>query len=169
MTRSIPASAQQDIERQSAEHAYLAFLTIDHSSLSEPIRIVSDVIDYVVGGDSYIAAPFGFRLLTDNESQPSGELVMQNVDRRIGETLRTLTGQAEATLTIYSDSDFDLSVEPRVEIGTASKIYTMQYYQIRSVTVSVDQVTASVSLTDYTQEPWPRLSAVQVAFPGLYF
>lgn len=168
MTRSIPAAARQALESEASPDAILGFLTITHPALVEPIRVVSDVIDYVRGGLTWVGLPFGFSAVTDEEAAPTAELRVQNVDRRIGEALRALPDRATVQLEVLSSADFDLSVEPREEIGTAAVIYGYSRFELVDVTVTPVEVTGRLILRDPSQEPWPGISATQSRLPGLF-
>lgn len=165
--RSIPAAALAALEQQESPEAILAFLTITHEALDSPIRVVSDVFDYVTGGNTYIGLPFGYRILTDDESAPQTELRVQNTDRRIGQALRRINSPARIDLVIRSSADFNLANDPRTEI-TSAPIYAVGHYRLLDVRVGVDEITGRVMLRDYSQEAMPGLRATQSRCPGLF-
>lgn len=169
MTRASAAAARVELENPSSPNALLCFLTINHASLATPIRVVSDVFDYQRGGETYVGMPFGFRLLADNESPPRTELRMQNVDRVIGQALRSeWTGRASVAMELLSSADFDLSQVPRTEIGTAAVIYGFAHFWLVNVSANVAELTGEVILQDYSVEPWPYVRATEEHLPGLY-
>lgn len=166
--RAIPAAARAVLERDSSPDALLAFLTVSHENLPDPIRVVSDLFDYVVAGATYIGMPFDYAILTDDEAAPQTEIRMQNVDRRIGNALRGLTGRASLQLTIRTSADFNLSVDPRVEIGGGSVIYEFRQFELVDVTVNALEISGRVILRDYAQEPYPGNRATQANTPALF-
>lgn len=166
--RVIPAAVQAELEASASADAILAFLTITHRNLSEPIRVVSDVFDYELGGLSFIGLPFDLKVVTDADSAPYTELRMQNIDRRIGQALLGLTERAQLALQVLSSADFDLSVDPRVEIGTAATIYAFADFELVDVDAGATELTGRVMLRDPTQEPWPSVRATQGRCPGLF-
>lgn len=168
MSRLSAIAARADLESDSSPHALLGFLTITHPALAEPLRVVSDVMDYTFGGAPFIGLPFGFQLLTDSDAAPTTQLRMQNVDRRIGQALRSMTGRATVQLQLLSSADFDLSQDPRLEIGTAAVIYGFAHFTLRNVSVNATEVTGEVILQDYSTEPWPHVRATQDRLPGLF-
>lgn len=168
IARSIPASVEADLERSSSPDALLAFMTITHSAMSEPIRVVSDVFDYVKGGFTYTGIVFGFRILNDQDNLPEAEIRVANVDRRIGQALRASNERANLALEICSSSEFDLSVEPRTEIATAANVYAFQQYELADVNVDAAELRGRVILRDYAQEPWPYVRATHRFCPGLF-
>lgn len=168
MPRSLPSDLQASLESGSTPDALLAFLEIDHPGLAEPIRVVSDWADYTWGGLTYTGVIFGFRLLTDTDEPPSARLTVQNVDRRIGKALEGMTERASVALWLLSSADFDLSVNPRVEIGTPAEIYAFRHFELTDVKANAVELSGKVSLRDFAQEPWPSLRATQELLPGLY-
>lgn len=166
--RPIAPDTRDVLERQTAPDAMLPFITITHPNLSEPIRAVSDVLDYIWGGNTYVGIPFGFQLLNDDEAAPTTQITVQNVDRRLGQALRSLPGRARVRVDILSSADFDLSVVPRTEIATAAPIYAMQHFELIDITVTATEVSGTLMLRDYSQEPWPGVSATQSRCPGLF-
>lgn len=168
MTRTVTPTIRADLQAQDSPHALLGFLTITHRNLPEPIRVVSDPVDFVVGGLEFIGCPFEFQLLTDEDEAPTTQLRVQNVDRRIGEALRTVTDRATVMLEARSTADFDLSAIPRAEVGTAAVIYGFRHFDLIDVTVTTLDVTGTLMLRDYTQEPWPGKRATQSRTPGIF-
>lgn len=166
--RAIDAGVRTELEREASPHAMLGFLTIGHPTLAVPIRLVSDVMDYVWGAETWTGMPFDFAQMTDEDGAPSAEIRVQNVDRRIGEALRALPDRATLRLDILTSADFDLSVDPRQEVGTALPVYSFSHVELVDATVNAIEVTGRVFLRDPTQEPWPGVSATQTRCPGLF-
>lgn len=146
----------------------MVFITINHPTLLQPIRCVFDVVDYVLNGNSYVGFPFEIVLVSDSEDAPRGRLSVQNVDRIIGEAVKGLTSPPQVTIEIYPASDFDLTVSPRVALGTPQLAYRAAFLYLRNI--SVDVLTASGDLTSwqYANLPWPGKFATQALLPGLF-
>ena len=157
-----------DLQDEGSPNALLAFLTLRHENLSDPIRVVSDPTDFIVDGQTFIGLPFGFELLTDEDAPPTTKLVVQNVDRRIGEAIRPAVGRIEVALEVRSLADFDLTQSPRVPLAPVPPIYAFQHFGLVDVTVTALTVEGTVMLRDYTQSPWPGKSATQSRCPGLF-
>ena len=169
MVRQITPEIREDLQTQLSPHALLGFLTITHNNLSEPVRVVSDPLDFVVGGLHFFGCPFEFQLLPDGDQAPTTQIRVQNVDRRIGEAIRTVTDRAQVMLEARSTADFDLSAVPRTELpGGSSVIYGFRYFDLMDVTVNPLEVTGTLMIRDYTQEPWPGKRATQTRTPGLF-
>jgi len=169
MTVRIPPGATRDaMEAASSHDMVLAFLTLTHSALVEPMRLVSDVLDYVVDGETYTGMPFGVTTITDTEAAPSTQLRVQNVDRRIGQAIHAMTGRAQVRLDVRTSADFDLSAIPRVAIGAATPIYGFRYFELVDVTVDAMEAAGRVMLREFSREPWPGVRATQELCPGLF-
>lgn len=168
MNRAGAVAQRVFLEAVDTPHANLGFLTLTHPNLSEPIRVVSDVMDYQVGSLLYVGMPFGLQLLTDTDSPPRSQLVIQNVDRRIGDAVRRSTERAQVRVEIRSSADFDLSQDPRVELVAGTPIYAFANFWLTNVQVDAVQLTGDVELEDYSVEPWPSVRATKDRLPGLY-
>lgn len=166
--RQIPVGVRRDLEAGSSANAYLGFLTITHPNLPEPIRLVSDVFDYVQGGDRYIGVPFDWSVVRDSEERPEARLTVANTDRRIGKAVQDSDERARIALKIHSSADFDLSVDPRQEIGEAATVYAYAHFELASVEADVLQVSGTVTVFDPSTEPWPTMRATQDRCPGLF-
>ncbi|MBR9764815.1 MAG: DUF1833 domain-containing protein [Rhodobacteraceae bacterium] len=166
--RTLPPAARQDLEAAQGEYAYLGFLTIRHSRLDAPLRLVSDHFRYVYDGDLYIGLPFEWTVVTDNDRPPEARLVVQNVDRRIGRALRQLNERAQLSLVILSSGDFDLSQDPRQEIGTAAIVYAYAHFELSGIEANVIEVSGRVELYDPSSEPFPVVRATEDRCPGLF-
>ncbi len=166
--RDLAAADRSALEAPETPHALLAFLTITHPGLNDPIRVVSDVMDYTVDGQTFIGMPFDYRLLSDTESAPQTQIRMQNVDRRIGLALRQIKERASLRLEIRSSADFDLSQDPRVEVASGAPVYAFDQYELVDVAVDAAEITGRVVLRDYAQEAWPGLRATQSRCPALF-
>ena len=168
MSRDIPSALALDLQSQASPHALLAFMTITHRNLATPIRVVSDPLDFEVDGQVFLGCPFEFQLLNDDENAPMTQVRVQNVDRRIGEAIRTVPDRARVMLEVRSTADFDMSVTPRAEVGTSSVVYGFRHFDLIDVTVNAVEVTGTLMLRDYSQEPWPGRRATQSRCPALF-
>lgn len=168
MTRDITPERAADLRAEVSPHALLGFLTITHPRLPQPIRVVSDPMDFVVDGNTWLGCPFEFQLLTDEDSAPTTQIRVQNVDRRIGAALRDLPDRARIALEARSTADFDLTVSPRVPLAPTPPIYAFRHFDLIDVTVTAVDVTGTVMLRDYTQEAYPGKRATQSRCPGLF-
>ncbi len=168
MSRIIDADAKAALESPESVDALLAFLVVTHPALPEPIRVVSDVMDYVQDSQTFLGLPFDARILSDGEGPSQTELRMQNVDARIGRALLGLNDRAKVTLTIRSSADFDLSQNPRTELPGGAALYQFADFDLIDVTGTVGDLSGRVMLRDFSQEPWPGQRCTQSRMPGLF-
>lgn len=170
--RTFSARHSEDLDRADSPHALIWFLTIEHPSFNEPLRIVSDYFEYLIDGNVYIAAPFEVTPLTDSDTAASAEIRVQNVDRRISEAMEADTSGTRALVSAVarSSQDFDLSQDPRVPLdpNDIPAIYSYEMFEIADVRGDAISVTGRVTMVDVAQEPWPVTRATQNGFPGLF-
>ena len=166
--RSLPTTFRAALEDPHNDDPPLVFLTLSHADLTDPIRCVWDTVDYVLSSNTYIGFPFEISLPSDGDGEPQGRLTIQNVDRRIGEAVLALSGPPLVTIEIYAASDWDLTVVPRVPLGTPALAYRAGNLYFRQI--SVDASTASGALTswNFASQPWPGKVAMAGILPGLF-
>jgi hypothetical protein len=81
-----------------APQLWLECLTFDHPSLTSPIRLVNDKADLVRTAGTFIAFPFTWRdRVQADEQTVTGMIVADNVDQRIIQSLRGITGRPTVT------------------------------------------------------------------------
>lgn len=171
MTRNVTSVFRLSAEASFADEVDLCFLTISHPTLLEPIRINSDTKDFIYGGETFTGFPFDFELLTDDEQPPTARLAIQNVDPRIGDTIRSLSAAARLKIELLSSADFNTAVDPRTEIGGSpgtTVVYSADKLFLTNVTVDIMTISGTIQGWDYLQRVWPGQRATQASFPGLF-
>ena len=166
--RSIPTAARKDAQQPESAHARIWFIVVRHPNLLEPIRVASDVLDYTLDGHLYKGIPITVIPITDTDQQASSKIRMPNIDRQIGDALRTISGRAMFEATQYSTADFDLTKQPREAIGTPSPILSYEQFELRNVDVDAIAVSGDLTLTDFAQEPVPHHRATADRTPGVW-
>ncbi len=166
--RVVPAGTRREIDRQESSEHFLLFLTVTHPSLSTPIRVVSDPVDFVLGGVTFTGYVFHITILTDDDGAPFARLTIQNIDSSIGEVLRSIVEPPVLKLEIIAASEFDLTVDPRTETATAARTYSGDSLVLSGVDVDVMFVTGRLQARDFAREMWPGLMATEDRFPGLF-
>ena len=166
--RTIPPGVGRELDREGSPEQILAFLTINHSSLLDDIRVVSDPVNHVLGGLTFTGFVFKVSMLSDDDRPPHTQLTIQNSDRIIGNVLRLIDSPPKLTLEAIAGSEFDQTVDPRTEIATAARTYSASELTLINVEVDVLQITGRLQIRDYSSEMWPGTMAVQVHFPGLF-
>ena len=166
--RNITASLRREMERQESGETVLVFLTLSHPALADDIRVVADPVDFIWGGKTFIGFLFDIELLSDTEAPPEARLTIQNVDRKIGNVLREITDPIRVQIDVIAASEFDLSVKPRVPLGTLAVEYSAPALWLVDVEVDVLQISGRIASWNYTQEIWPGVRATQDRLPGLF-
>lgn len=107
MPRSLPTSITRELFASQSGEAWLVLLTLSHADLPSPIRVSSDGVDTVRGGETYQHFPFTLDLPDEPEdTPPRGRLSICNVDRSILAAIETISGDAMAiTITVVPASD----------------------------------------------------------------
>lgn len=166
--RELPENIRQDIEAQGRPYIELGFMTITHDKLVDPVRVVSDPIPFLYGGNLYEGIPYGFAIVTDTEEAPRAEIRMQNIDKRVGDAIRKARGRARIELVVLSSRDFDLTKNPREPVGTPGVMYSFSDFELEQVTGNAGQISGNIVLRDFTREAWPGIYATQSRLPGLF-
>lgn len=168
MPRIISTSLRKLMQQQESGEAIIPFLTITHPTIDPPIRVAGDGVDYVWQGEDWTGFFYEVNMLSDDESPPKTQLSIQNVDRRIGDTLLSISTPARIRLDLVAASEFDQTANPRTPLGTPPIEYTANFLFLTGVTVDAGNVTGDVVSWDYTQDTWPGRRATQDRFPALY-
>ncbi len=166
MSRVIPPNAEAFFEQSGV--VWLPFLELSHPKLQPSIRVVSDLVEYQWNGYNWLAYPFGFKRLSDDDSNPQTRLTIMNIDRKIGNVLRKASGTVNVSMWIITSAEFDLTQDPRTPIGTPNPIYSYSAFDLTNVEIDPVKITGKVSRRDYSVEPWPGMRATQDKFPGLF-
>lgn len=168
MPRTISANFRRMLEAQATGRMLVITAEFQHPDLSPNVRVVNDSKDYIIDGDRYYGAPFEVELVSDTDGVPEARMSVQNVDRRVGLAIESIVDSPTVTIRIYDSADFDQTVDPRVETGTADVEYEAGDLEFTEIDISAEQVGGTLILRDYGTEPWPRLLATQARFPGLF-
>ncbi len=134
----------------------LVLITISHSSLSEPIRVVNNKENITSNGNEYIGFPFEIQLPDSKEdSQPSAKLTINNVSREIGIAIRSISTPPSVTITIVRQQTPD--------------VIEAQFFGMRLNNVKYDvlAVTGDLQFEDLTREEFPSLKFSPSIFRGI--
>jgi hypothetical protein len=172
MPRNVTLSVRKELEAQFSPEANLIFLTISHALLAQPIRVVNDTKNFSYAGNTFTGFPFDIQIYSDDEQPPKAQLVIQNIDSQIGDSVRTLTTPPRLKLEMCSTLDFNINVDPRVELSGGSPptavMYSFDKAFLTNVKVDFLSVSADIVGWDYLQRVWPGVRATQSLFPGLF-
>lgn len=166
--RDLTPEQRRALEATASPAVLLAFAMVEHPALAQPIRVVSDVLDYLRDGVLWQGVLFRLTLPTDGEEAPSARISLPNVDRRIGLALRSMPARAQVTLEVCSSADFDLSLDPREPLGPVTPLYPPIRWELVEIEGDAAELSGRLMLRDYAQEPWPRVFATEDRLPGLF-
>lgn len=131
---------------------------LSHPQLPLPIRVCNAGETVESGGHGYPHFPFEVSLPPeDDESPPSVELRICNVDREIVKAVRSLPSgpmQVELSLVLLSDPD-------QVEAGPFR-------FSLRDVRYDAGVVSGQLMFEDVLNEPFPADSFTPSRVPGLF-
>lgn len=115
-------------EAQSTDEIEIALFQIDHASLDTPVRLASgymerlsdNPISYGVRsswlGANPVTEPYLYILMSAElpgdmeEGASAAAIIIDNVDRSIGDTLRSVTDRADVQMAVVSSSDLNTPI-----------------------------------------------------------
>ncbi len=149
--------AVRAINSQQTDEIFLVTLDITHEDLLSPIYVVNNRYNIVSNGKTYIATAFDFTLPSQEDGVlHNSTLVIDNVDRTILETIRSIDSAPtiEANIILASDPDI---------IEDGPREFTLRNVTYNRNTISGDLV-YGIFLMDYCgTHKYKNLS-----FPGLF-
>lgn len=151
----ISDNLKQDAWKNESDLPFV-LITISHSSLSEPIRVVNNKENITSNGNEYIGFPFEIQLPDSKEdSQPSAKLTINNVSREIGIAIRSISTPPSVTITIVRQQTPD--------------VIEAQFFGMRLNNVKYDvlAVTGDLQFEDLTREEFPSLKFSPSIFRGI--
>lgn len=101
MARTLSPAALTSLHAQETGEVWLVLLTISHSTLGTPIRVVNNTEDIVSRTMLFQAFPFDIVLPGEDPDQPpKATLRFDNVDRTAIATIRSVTSPPTVTLEV---------------------------------------------------------------------
>lgn len=150
------ATARTAALAQHESNPFLVLLTIDHESLSDPIRVVSNNEQITSRGHVYLAYPFQIELPTDSDEAPRARISIANVSRRIGKAIEGMVTSPTALIEIVLASALD-DVER-----------SWDQFELAQVSWNAFAMTATLQHRHYWDEPWPKKRITPSKYPGLF-
>jgi hypothetical protein len=142
---------------QETSEVFLVLLTIEHIELVDPIRLCNNNEEVVSRGQTYIAFRFDIQLPTsESESPPKARIKVDNVDRRITESVRIITSPPTITMEVIRASSPNT-----VELSLPG-------FTLTNVTYNALTVSGDLGMENFLLEPYPGLSFDPGRFPGLF-
>lgn len=156
MPRSLSTAAIASQNAQATSEVWLVLLTLSHPSMATPIRLVNNNENVVSRGNTFIAFPFEVELPGEDPDQPpKSTLRIDNVDRRVLQTLRSITAPPTVTLEVILASAPD-----QVEVSFTNMT-------LRNAQYDVSTVSGELTFDGIYTEP-VTLTMTPSRFPGMF-
>lgn len=155
--RALTPAAVRALTAQETGEVFLMLVTIAHPNLTPTLYFVNDTVDLVSRGNTFLGWPFQLALPEEREdSLPTVQLQIDNVDRQIMQGIRALTTAPTVTLEVVLASSPDT-----VEAGGFN-------FTLRGVDYDALVITGTLAPEDILNEPavWQTFSPAN--FPGLF-
>jgi Domain of unknown function (DUF1833) len=156
MTQNMTPTFWSQIARSAQEEQMLLLLTFTHVGLATPIYVANDTVDYTIGGITYAGWPLEFQFPSAAQGSAKGSITIQNVDRRIGDTVRDLKGKIGFSYFLVYKS------EPQNIIQQQSGFY------LANVEVHASFVKGDIVGRGNIAVGWPSGRATPARTPGLH-
>jgi hypothetical protein len=158
VARSLSSVARAAIFAQQTGEVFVLLLELDHANFTAIIRVCSDNLPVVAGGYTY--SPFPFEITLPDESEetpPRVTLKIDNVDRRIVQEVRKVTGNP---------------ITVRLRVVLASSPDTIEAgpfeFSLRDVEYDAKVITGTLMFEDLLNESFPADSFTPARFKGLF-
>jgi len=157
MVRPLSAVTRRAIFSQETGEVFVILLSIRHADLTETIRVCSDSRNLESRGETYLACPFRAALPSEQEGELARvRLMIDNVERRIVEAVRTISSAPSVTLEVVLASHPDV-----VEAGPFE-------FALRDVSYDELTVEGELSFENVLNEPYPEGIFSPADFPGIF-
>jgi len=155
MSRDTSLTFRSAVFSSETDQAFIVLIDIEYDG--NHLRISSDGVDTISGGDTYTAYPFEVTLPSDVEAEISrGSIQIDNVDRAIVTAIRSVTTAPSITLEVVLASDPD-TIEA-----------TFSGFKLTNVYYNDFIVSADIGIESFMHEPFPGGSFLPSTFPGVF-
>ena len=155
--RNLSLAARQSMMAQQTDVVWHILLTISHESLLEPIRVVNNTENVTSRGNVFQAFPFLINIPEDSaERTPTVQLQIDNIDRSITQTIRSLASKPTIILEIITSADTD-----QLEVGPFE-------FQLSNVDYDAMLITGTLNYEPILFQPYPSDTFTPSTCPGLF-
>jgi hypothetical protein len=141
---------------QNESNLPLVLLQIDHASLTTPIRVVSNKVNIMSGGEEYIGFPFEIILPDSKENTPpTAKIRIDNVSREIGQAIRLISTPPLVTISVVRQETPDI-----LEAQFSGMYLTNVSYDAMSVD-------ADLQFEDLNRETFPAYTFSPANYRGI--
>ncbi len=166
MPRPLSNTAKQAIFAQSTSEVFVALVTIENESFTDPIRVCDNptqilpdlgVRGVVSRGLEYVYVPFSLNLpIQDDTGVSRATISIDNISREIVKAVREATTALTINIEIVLASDPD-----NVEMS-------VQDFRLESVKYDAFTVSGDLSVEYFELEPFPSKRFTPSDFPGIF-
>ena len=158
MPKEYSAQYKSTLAEVNAPEAPLILLEIDHTELSEPVRVVNDTQDLTSNGNLYIGFPFRCVLPDDFENQlPKARLSVDNVSRDLMYWIETTGGGQDSTATFKQVLRSNPDV---IEWSIQMSLF--------NVNVTMQEISAELGFENLFGKPAVSFKYTPTTSPGLF-
>lgn len=153
----VSATAMVEAFKQHSTAVWLILVTIDHTDLESPIRLVNS--RKAVTSNGSLFTPFGFDVVlpdSDGENLPRAQLRLDNISRELYQEIMAIRTAPTVAFQVCLAETPD-SVEYETGIMRLERIVVDEIY-----------LTADIVPLDISREPWPGATFSPSRFPGLF-
>lgn len=152
------AQSIAQLQQVTDNHGFLELMVIDHASFASPVRIVNDTRDWVIGGHTYVALPFGVKLPTQAQQEnPRAQIRIDNVGRELTSAIEGLPVGASLLATLQL-----------VSRATPTVVDYEFIAQLSSINITPTLVTANMGPDDTMRQTAVRIRFDPTNAPALF-
>lgn len=152
------AQSIAQLQQVTDNHGFLELMVIDHASFASPVRIVNDTRDWVIGGHTYVALPFGVKLPTQAQQEnPRAQIRIDNVGRELTSAIEGLPVGASLLATLQL-----------VSRATPTVVDYEFIAQLSGINITPTLVTANMGPDDTMRQTAVRVRFDPVNAPALF-
>lgn len=157
MSRTLSLAMLVDAFAQETDEAIIPLITIEHDEWEETVRVAMNATDITSRGYTFLAYPFDLVVPDDTSDRPpQAQLTIDNIDRRITESLESSIVPPTITIEIIRSSDPDT-----VEVSWSNMT-------LREVKYDKLVISGTLTYEDMERESYPAGSFTPAYFPGLF-
>lgn len=139
-------------------HGFLELLVIEHESFASSVRIVNNTRDWSIGGNTYVALPFGIKLPTQAQQEnPRAQIRIDNVGRELTAAIEGLPVGASLVATLQL-----------VSRATPSVVDYEFVAQLSGINITPTMVTANMGPDDTMRQTAVRIRFDPTNAPALF-
>lgn len=116
-----------NVNKLNADEPLLVLVKIEHPFISEPVRLVNDVANFTLSGETYLAMPFSISRQSDVQGElPKVSLTIANIGRSLVKWVDSTNGGRNTKMTIILARRSAQIVEESLSLGISSVSVTTQ-------------------------------------------